>query len=363
MDNNYIVVGKINKIDSICKIASFDLDHTVIRPKSGKTFPTNKDDWKFYDNVISKLNQLYSIGYKLIIFSNQSGIGKHTSREDIIDKCKEITKSISLPITFYLSISDDIYRKPRIGMWHKMNTYQYTSIDMENSFYCGDTAGRNKDFSASDCKFALNLKLTFYTPEELFSGQEYSGEYDLGFDPYTYFKDTIMNTLDKVPNQNKEVIIFVGSPASGKTTMCMTKFSDYIRINQDELKTISKCKKLLKDSLQNYTHNIIIDSTNRNAKARKVWIDLIRQYDENISIVCINIDIPKYITMHNNCFRMLCQQLKNNEYHKVPAIAIHTYYKNYEEPTLDEGFNDIISTSFILDRSIKNIELLESYLL
>ena len=45
---------------------------------------------------------------------------------------------------------------------------------MEESFYCGDAAGRPKtdtrpkDFSDSDIKFAANAGLKFMTPEELF---------------------------------------------------------------------------------------------------------------------------------------------------------------------------------------------------
>jgi hypothetical protein len=54
---------------------------------------------------------------------------------------------------------------------------------------------------------------------------------------------------------------------------------------------------------------------------------------------------------------MLTQQTK------VPAIAIHSYYKNYEEPTIDEGFDDIIFTSFVFDPTINNTKLLLSYLL
>ena len=43
-------------------------------------------------------------------------------------------------------------------------------LDMDVSFYCGDAAGRNvpKDFTDSDLKFALNLKLKFFTPDQLF---------------------------------------------------------------------------------------------------------------------------------------------------------------------------------------------------
>jgi hypothetical protein len=33
------------KISENISIAAFDLDWTLIKPKSGKTFPKNKDDW------------------------------------------------------------------------------------------------------------------------------------------------------------------------------------------------------------------------------------------------------------------------------------------------------------------------------
>ena len=50
-------------------------------------------------------------------------------------------------------------------------------IDVKESFYCGDAAGRpatqtrEKDFSADDKAFAANVGLTFHTPESLFLGE------------------------------------------------------------------------------------------------------------------------------------------------------------------------------------------------
>jgi histidinol phosphatase-like enzyme len=34
----------------------FDLDHTLIKPKSDKIFPKDKDDWEFILDVLNNLN-------------------------------------------------------------------------------------------------------------------------------------------------------------------------------------------------------------------------------------------------------------------------------------------------------------------
>lgn len=50
-------------------------------------------------------------------------------------------------------------------------------VDLDQSFYVGDAAGRPadgihpKDFSCSDRKFASNVGIKFYTPEEYFLGE------------------------------------------------------------------------------------------------------------------------------------------------------------------------------------------------
>jgi bifunctional polynucleotide phosphatase/kinase len=345
MSDSLIIISskKIIKTDEIVKIASFDLDHTLIKPKSGKTFPIDKFDWKILnDFVIPKLHSLHSQNYKLVIFSNQGGVNKHSSIDDIIFKCKSISKFINLPIIFYLSILDDMNRKPRIGMWEDMNECKFTNIDMNNSFYCGDAAGRYNDFSSTDYKFAANLNLKFYIPEKIFNFAQHGYDPQLNslstFNPKTYFKSKSIDYVREILNiKENKVIILVGSPASGKSTIC-GHFSNFKCINQDDLKTLSKCKKELNNCLKN-ADDIIIDNTNRNIKTRANWIDIIKPFT-SYKIICINIIEPKEVSMHINCYRMLTSNKK------IPAIAIHTYYKNYEAPQLNEGFDKIINTTF-----------------
>ena len=43
------------------------------------------------------------------------------------------------------------------------------TVNKEESFFVGDAAGRKKDHSACDHKFATNIGLKFHTPEVGFS--------------------------------------------------------------------------------------------------------------------------------------------------------------------------------------------------
>lgn len=54
------------------KIASYDMDGTLITTKSGKVMPGGVDDWKLaYGTVITTLKTKHSEGYKIVIFTNQ----------------------------------------------------------------------------------------------------------------------------------------------------------------------------------------------------------------------------------------------------------------------------------------------------
>ena len=71
------------KIDSV-KIAGFDMDGTLIEPKSNKKFATGPTDWKFWDDSVkTKLSQLHSEGFQIVIFTNQGGVeaGKVTVKD------------------------------------------------------------------------------------------------------------------------------------------------------------------------------------------------------------------------------------------------------------------------------------------
>lgn len=99
---------------------------------------------------------------------------------------------------------------------------------MGESFFVGDAAGRpdnwksgyTKDFASTDRKFAINIGIKFYTPEEFFLG-EAPAIFDLGpFDPKGLLEVSSASNswLDssKIVGE-KHLVIFVGPPAAGKT--------------------------------------------------------------------------------------------------------------------------------------------------
>ena len=80
-------------------------------------------------------------------------------------------------------------------------------IDMTESFYCGDAAGRTaawnlnpktkKDFSCSDRLFALNIGIKFFTPEEFFMSKTATKKFELpAFDPRQSGSDNGLQLLE-----------------------------------------------------------------------------------------------------------------------------------------------------------------------
>ena len=180
------------------KIASFDLDNTLIKTKSGKIFPVDENDWVFnFDNILEILDQYHKNNYCLIIISNQKNL-KEARLESWITKVKDIINKISLPIKVYASIKDNIYRKPNTGLWNLIKI----NINMIDSFYCGDAMGRSNDHSDTDLKFALNIGLNFKSPETVFKNELVKiPEIENYFDFNNFFK--INNTFNLNNNNNK----------------------------------------------------------------------------------------------------------------------------------------------------------------
>ncbi len=326
INNDYIeIIGAKFKMRS--KMAAFDLDNTLICTKSGKTFPIDSTDWVFnYKNVQSKLRELYEKKFCIIIISNQKGL--NNSYQDWCFKLVEIEKELDIPIKVYASIANNIYRKPNIGFWDLLKG---NNINMDESFYCGDAIGRPSDHNDTDYKFAINCGLKFISPEQMFMEKTIKFNNDFNYFDFDNFKNIKNNiTFEK----EKDLIILVGFPGSGKSTFITKNLDNYYFVSLDKEKTPAKCLKLVNKYME-MGRNIVVDNTNPSKESRKKFIDIAIKNKYNVR--CMKMLTQENHALHNNYYRYL---YKNQKF--VPTIAYNIYKKKYEEPELEEGYYEIL---------------------
>jgi len=237
--------------------------------------------------------------------------------------------------------ANDLYRKPLCTPWEMIETHFNDGVacDKSASFYCGDAAGRvppvvkKKDFSASDLKFALNLGIPFQTPEELFQGLPQKYDTKFAFDPRELGKAPADFPVPALTSLT--LILCVGPPGSGKSSLATEQFPMCERVNQDTLKTKSKCVKACEDALK-AGKSVIVDNQNTSPSDRAPYLALAKKY--NASSIAVHIDVPKEMCFHLNSYRLLNPASKHHRDERVPDMVIHSFYKNVKLPTVSEGF-------------------------
>lgn len=329
------------------KLLSFDFDGTITQDL--------KSDNLLYDKTLmeTKIKEYLDKGYTLCLFSNQKGVSTGKAKlEDIQKKIENIfTKKLNLPISIIFSTDDDYYRKPYIGMLElfeeKYN--KGTQLNRGESIFVGDAAGRkknsyrkNNDFSDSDYKFALNGGMQFKTPEMFFLGkQEEIPKVQIDLHKY----DNNNNDHINYPEE-QEMIILIGSPGSGKSTFAesiVEKYKQYKRISRDDLKTEKKVLQVAETSIKE-KKSVIIDCTNPSKDKRVIYINLAKKL--KIKVRAFTLELPKEYAIHLNNFRRVNKERKVLS-PAVNVIPIHSFYKYYEEPKTEEGFDEIVKVNFV----------------
>jgi len=335
-----------------CKIASFDLDHTLICPSSGRKFPQNENDWRWlFLNVQDKINQYKANGYTCVIFTNQSNVKDH-----IRTKIAHLTQLLG--VYALVSKTHDHNRKPDTGMWETFLRLNGIQSIHKDSFYCGDACGRPSDFSDSDLKFAINLGICFYHPEVVFKGEPETTYQLLNQIPPLATAEYEMELFEKPLTENKSlrIVFMIGPPASGKSSFSRHPvFGEYVVVNKDTLKTELKCIKKIKEAVE-AGKNIIVDNTNPSAEGRQKYLYLV---DNRYVKIAVYFKIPNIHAMHNAHYR----QLTDPSAKHIPAVVYHTYSSRLDEPTTPSEFDEIIQITQLSSAYVANTSLYKRHYL
>ncbi|PKC67399.1 PNK3P-domain-containing protein [Rhizophagus irregularis] len=359
------LTSDIKKIEGRSKIGAFDLDSTLIIVNGTHKRSKDENDWKWRSKVIpKKLKQLYEEGYKIVIITNQGGleISNKTSekkRKEFKAKIKNIVNNLNVPCEIYAATARDKYRKPMIGIWKYITEHGNDGVitDMEESFYVGDAAGRGEnwkpnaphDWNDTDRKFAENIGIKFYTPEEFFENDK-PAPYSYGdFNPKSLSQDVELfapASPSLVPSDRHcEVIVFVGYPASGKSSFAEKWLisNGYVHVNQDKLKTKAKCIKSCEEALQE-KKPVVIDNTNADVESRKAYIDLAKNY--KVPVRCFWFQASEALAKHNNMYRAYGNI---DGPRPLPEIAYSGFKSRFVEPKSEEGFDEIKKINFVFE--------------
>ena len=322
------------------RVAAFDFDDTLITTQSGNRFAKNANDWKWWHaSVPARLKQLHEDGFTLLVMSNQAAVNlrpdskvpKDSMRSLNIlkNKISAVLNALGLPISVYAATGWDIFRKPRTGMWEQMiKDYNLAeggdvgadAVDHHQSFFVGDAAGREgdkaagvrRDHSCSDRDFAANLSILFHTPEAFFLGEP-EKPFVRTFDPGQYIQSETDTRTDQDPlafvkKNNLDIVLFCGSPGSGKSTFYWQYLQPlgYERINQDILKTRDRCMKAATQFIED-RKSVAVDNTNADIETRQAWLNLALKL--KVPMRLVHFTASSRLCEHNDTVRALGGEL------------------------------------------------------
>ena len=159
---------------------------------------------------------------------------------------------------------------------------------------------------------------------------------------------------------NKMTII-IGGPASGKSTLVKNfESTGYVRFNRDDVGgSLDSLNATIEVKLQaGFDEDIILDNTYGKVEQRQAVIQLAKKYGYEARCVWLQTSIED--AQFNSSWRILSEfpkVLPNvilgpngskdfKSIDNIPAIALFTYKKSFEKPSVDEGFGVITTIDF-----------------
>ena len=356
LHNNHVIVRKPKSLFSNenvrTKVAAFDLDGTVVKWISDDPgfWPSQLGHFELWNtDVITKLRSLYdNENYLLVIFTNQGGVqsahnGKRaTLVKTILDWLEyKIDRPVcAIASTKSIKKSKESFHKPQPHMWQKVLAAvngpfgqgkglirTVPTYDLKSSFFVGDSADEDDAQGGVDRKFAANVGIDFYTPDEYFgpSHQELRKKLQqveaTGGD---------MPAPERALQARKALLggylggpillILTGVQGSGKSTFCRQLLeigtdrnnengnTHWVWLSQD---TINNGKPGKREKVEDEAtktlqqgHSVVIDRMHLDPGQRKYFVDVAKQCQ-----------VPAHIVLFNPPTDIVSERVRNRTNH------------------------------------------------
>lgn len=132
-------------------------------------------------------------------------------------------------------------------------------------------------------------------------------------------------------SKKPEIVVMVGMPGSGKSTIVERDYPDYEVISLDLINHSRLKEDELLDLYLSQGWSVVVDNTNISRKKREKYFSLAEKYDAKMTACYVDVDIET----------SLRQNAKRTGKKRVPDSAIYKMFHDLEEPTEEEGFDEV----------------------
>ena len=124
----------------------------------------------------------------------------------------------------------------------------------------------------------------------------------------------------------------VGLPGAGKTTIARGIFeaAGYWRVDGDLYGTVAKMVRRADEGVAAGATSVVFDSTGGTVARRAAFVGW--AVSRGLPVRAVWVDTPIAEALRRNAMRVTA----------VPAVALHACRKHFDEPTVAEGFEEIV---------------------
>lgn len=146
---------------------------------------------------------------------------------------------------------------------------------------------------------------------------------------------------------------------TGKSQFCKEYLENenYEIVSRDVIGTWQKCVDRVNDCLAT-RRKVVVDNTNGDKESRARYVKAAKKH--MVPCRCFVMTTSFKHAQHNIAYR----ELTDTKHSKINKIVLNSYKKNYQDPSIEEGFKEIVRVNFVPKfKNEKERNLYQMYLL